>query len=166
MTPHRLLNTPVADWAVATFGTAGVTFAQSVEPSSVWSITGMSSVVAVLLWLQYKREERLSQEQTKREEASGVLVKNLMDRMGTIETEQAAKVERASDKLLQVIERQITATNRVDECLEDMSRVLLQLTEGQGRVQELLGTIVRERPCMFAQDAEMLRQPERQGDQA
>lgn len=159
MMPHRLLNTPIADWAVATFGTAFVTFAQSVEPSSVWSITGMSSVVAVLLWLQYKREERLSAEQTRREENTNVFVKSMMDRLTAVETEQAAKVDRASDKLLQVIERQITATTKVDECLQDMSRVLLQLIEGQDKVQHLLQLFCNERPCLLK---EQLREAESQ----
>lgn len=170
--PHRLLQTPITDWTVATFGTAAVTIAQAPDPSGLWSVTGMSSVVAVLLWLQYKREERLSAEQSKRDEAAAAREAQLLKRMSEIESTQAAKLDRATDKLLDLTAQQITATSRhitatekIDDCLLSMSKVLTQLTQGQSmveegqmRVHELLKTICTERPCLINADKDVLHE--------
>lgn len=158
MMPYRLLYSPITDWSVATFGLAAVSVAQTPDPSGVWSVTGMSSVVAVLLYLQYKREERLSAEQRERDQQAAAREHKLLERMNVIETTQSAKVDKASERLVEVIEKQAIVATKVNECLHDMSKVLIQLTDGQAKVQELLKTICTERPCLINADKDVLHE--------
>ena len=157
MVAAKLIQTPITDWTVATFGTAGMTLAQSPDPSSLWTVGGMSSVVGILLWLSYKREERQAVEQARRDEASLARETALLKRMSDLETSQAEKLERASDRLLEVVvqqgatareqavaaSRQIETTEKVEHCLEG-------LAAGQNAVKDLLEIIVNDRPCLLA----------------
>jgi predicted ATPase len=158
----KVVQTPIADWSVATAGTAAMTIAQSPDPSSLWTVGGMSSVVGILLWLSYKREERQAAEQARRDEAAMARETAMMKRMSELETSQATKLERASDRLLEVVvqqgqtakeqaiaaQKQIEGTQQVEKCLEG-------LAVGQNAVKDLLEIIVHERPCLLAGHADL-----------
>ena len=172
MIAPKLIQTPITDWTVATFGTGAMTLAQSPDPGSLWTVGGMSSVVGILLWLSYKREERQATEQAKRDEANLAREMALMKRMSDLETSQADKLERASDRLLEVVTqqgvtareqavaaaKQIEATEKVEHCLEG-------LETGQAAVRDLLEIIVNDRPCLLAAEQQQkIRGTNRQGD--
>lgn len=136
--PHRLLATYAPDYMVAALGIIGSSLAQVSDPGGAIPTTiTMGSVVAILLWMQSKREEVSA----KREEA-------LMNRVSKLEDD-------AHSKLMAIIERQLQSQVRSEDVQADMQRVAEQQRSALTEVQRLLQRMINERPCLLA---------ERQGD--
>lgn len=137
MMPHRLLATYAPDYFVAALGIMGSTLAQAIEGTGAIPTTiTMGSVVAILLWMQSKREEVSA----KREEA-------LMNRVSKLEDD-------AHSKLMAIIERQLQSQVRSEDVHADMQRCAEQQRTALGEVQRLLQRIVNERPCLLAERQE------------
>jgi len=132
--PHRLIATYAPDYMIAIVGVFGSLFAQVVDGSNAIPTTiTMGSVVAILLWMQSKRDEVSA----KREEA-------LMSRVSKLEDD-------AHSKLMAIIERQLQSQVRTEDVQSDMRQSSEQMRAGLGEVQRLLQRMINERPCLLAE---------------
>ena len=132
--PHRLLATYMPDYFVAIIGMITSTFAQAIDGSGAIPTTiTMGSVVAILLWMQSKREEVAA----KREEA-------LMGRVSKLEDD-------AHSKLMTIIEKQIRSQSESEECMENMTNSQVAMNSMLVEVKQVLKQICNDRPCLLGQ---------------